>query len=861
MTTHTVNNLKYLVAATTPNNLPLQLTSFIGRKREIAEIKHLVEANRLVTVTGVGGAGKTRLALISAANSLTKFSDGIFFVEFAALTDPNLVPQAVFAALKLVQLQNNSSLDTLIDYLQTKNLLLILDNCEHLINACAQLANTLLLACPQLHILVTSRETLNIDSEIIWRIPSLSLPPASIFAKKRATTLPEVEKLYRYEAVQLFVERAKNAQPDFQLSLQNIEAVSRICRQLDGIPLAIELAAAALKAMSVNEIVVRLAESFRLLTGGSRVALKRQQTLEATIDWSYKLLEEPERALFRRLSIFAGGFTIEDAELVCSYSPLQQSEILTHLTQLVYKSILLRENGRYRMLEMLRQFGHLRLVELAELGTLQKHYAEWCLHLAEEAVVQLDGPKQNFWFNRLIAEQDNLRAVLLWCFENENQANHEIGVGICVKLAKFWRGKAFGEEGRRWLEKAVELTKVESYRASLLSNLGSIAIFSGEPAKALELHRTSIMLWRKLADKSGLATALMLFGNTLVLQGEAAEGETILQEAIELHRQLNNKPGLAHSLCSLGMNYHLRDRLKFEPDQVLTNHNFNLPLHYRLSKNQDKAREILEEALSISRQTEDEPIIGFVLQILGEVARAQGDYNRAKTCYEECLVYNRMNGNYLRLAPSLVNQGYVAIFFQEHAQAGAYLNEGLTICKEHRLLRSAPVYFSAVSELARVCSQPERATRLLAAAQAAHHNRNSIPDVTDMIEYYRTLQRLQTEVPLEVFTKTWAEGLLLSIDQALDYALQTLQNLELKPVKATKAVPVVNAPASLPAGLSLREVEVLRLLAAGLTNVEIAERLVISPRTVDAHLTSIYGKIGVKSRSAATRYAIEAKLV
>jgi non-specific serine/threonine protein kinase len=838
------------------HNLPLQLTIFVGRQGELAEVKLLVETNRLVTITGPGGAGKTRLALKVGESSLASFKDGVFLVEFAALTDPALLPQAVLTALKLTPPHNQSEVDNLIEFLQAKNLLLLLDNCEHLIQDCARLANSLLLTCPRLHLLATSREALNIDGETLWRIPTLSLPPASPVAtvSSRGVAL-DLAELNQSEAVQLFVERAKNARPGFQLSQENGEIVSQLCRRLDGIPLGIELAAATLKALDLSQLVLRLDQSFRLLTGGSRLALKRQQTLEATIEWSYQLLEEPEQVLFRRLSIFAGGFTIENAEFVCSDDTfLPSSEILTHLTQLIYKSMIQPQDGRYRLLEMLRQFGHMRLIALGELTTVQKQYAGWCLQLAQEAGVELDGAHQKIWSNRLIAEQDNLRAVLGWCFASEDETDRETGVGICVALGKFWRGKAFGEEGRRWLEKAVELTKNEAYRASLLSSLGYLAIFSGEPVKALELHQESIMLWRKLTDKSGLAEALTSFGSSLVLQGETEEAETILQEAISLNRQLNNKAGLAYSLCSLGMNYHSQDRIPLEPQPFSPEPDYNLALTYRLSENQDQARELLEEALQISRQTEDETTISYVLQILGEVARAQGDYSRAKSCYEESLNYRRESGNQVRLAASLLNLGYVANFFEEYEQANHYFREGLAICKNQRLFRAAPAFFSGVAEIARVCGQAERGVRLLAATQAAHHHLGATPDLSDMLEYYRTLQRLKPELSSDEFAKLWAEGQGMTIDQAIDYSLE---EIELKPVKVDKPEALVKALATYPAGLSLREVEVLRRVAAGLTNAEIAEALVISPRTVDAHLTSIYGKIGVKSRSAATRFALE----
>lgn len=371
---------------TLPNNLPIQLTSFIGREKEILEIKRLLGATRLLTLTGAGGAGKTRLSLQVATDLLDGFKDGAWFIELAPLSDPNLVPQTIAASLGLQNQSARPMLDALNDYLKEKNLLLVLDNCEHLIQACAESADALLHYSPRIKILATSREALGIAGETIFRVPSLSLPDAN--------KLPPLDVLSQYESVRLFTDRAFSAQPNFVLTGENASAIAKICHRLDGIPLAIELAAARIKALKPEEIAARLDDSFRLLTGGSRTAPTRQQTLRGTINWSYDLLSEPERALLRQLSVFTGGWMLEAAEAVCT----DISDVLDVLSRLIDKSLIIVEAHdsatRYRSLETIRQYAHEKLVESGEHENAQNRHLEYYLKLAEEAEPKLRGAEQ-----------------------------------------------------------------------------------------------------------------------------------------------------------------------------------------------------------------------------------------------------------------------------------------------------------------------------------------------------------------------------------------------------------------------------------------------------------------------------------
>ena len=392
------------------DNLPLQLTSFIGREREIADVRRRLSETRLLTLTGSGGAGKTRLALEAAAGLLSDFVDGVWWVELASLTDPALVPQAVGAALGLRDEAKRPLLDQLGDHLCGKRLLLVLDNCEHLIAACAICADVLLRATPELRILVTSREPLAIAGETTYRVPSLQVPDPE--------HLPPPAALAQCESVRLFVERGVAVLPGFTVTEDNSPALGEICMRLDGIPLAIELAAARIKVLSVEELRARLGDRLRVLTGGSRIALPRHRTLRATLDWSYGLLAEPERILLRRLAVFAGGWTLEAAEAVCGGDGLPEAEVLDHLASLVDKSLVILEwrgdAGRYGMLETVRQYATERSVESGETDRLQQKHASFFLELAEQAEPKLFGPEQDAWFARLEAEHSNLRAALEW---------------------------------------------------------------------------------------------------------------------------------------------------------------------------------------------------------------------------------------------------------------------------------------------------------------------------------------------------------------------------------------------------------------------------------------------------------------
>jgi predicted ATPase/DNA-binding XRE family transcriptional regulator len=456
------------------NNLPAQLSSFIGREQELAEVRSLLPTTRLLTLTGAGGVGKTRLALRVATDVDSEYRDGVWLVDLAPLADPLLVPKALALALDVQEQAGRPLIETLTDRLRRRRLLLVLDNCEHLVQASADLADALLRRCAGLRVLATSRQVLRVPGESVWRVPSLQVPE-----DPERTTRDEVA---RTEAARLFTERARALQPAFSLTDQNVRAVSQVCRQLDGIPLALELAAARMAVLSADQLAARLEDRFKLLTGGNSTGLPRHQTLYGTLDWSHELLSEPERILFRRLAVFAGGWTLEAAEVVCADRGFTGQRVLELLADLVGKSLVIvdtrPEGARYRMLETLRQYAFQKLCEADEETELCRRQRDWCIALVEEANPHLYRWEQVEWLDRLEREHDNLQAALAW---SNADADGGVPLGRLVKaLGWFWYLRGHLNVGRPWLEQAVGDIEQVSARGGALLSMGWVAFGRGE---------------------------------------------------------------------------------------------------------------------------------------------------------------------------------------------------------------------------------------------------------------------------------------------------------------------------------------------------------------------------------------------
>jgi predicted ATPase/DNA-binding SARP family transcriptional activator len=591
------------------HNIPAALSSFVGRERELVEIKHALAMTRVLTLTGAGGCGKTRLALEVTRDLAAAYPDGAWLVELAPLSQPQLVPQVVAGALGVREQPDRPLVDTLVGHLREQELLLILDNCEHLIEACARLAAILLHSCSRLKILATGRQALGIAGEMRWRVPSLSLPDP------RPPTA--VAELSGYESVRLFLERARLRDRAFALTPQNTEAVIEICRTLEGIPLAIELAAARVGVLSAKQIAEKLGDSLILLTAEDRTAPARHQTLRGTLDWSFELLAEPERTLFRRLSVFAGGWTLEAAETVGTGGGIEKEDVLDLLSRVAEKSLVVAEasrNGgmRYRMLEPVRQYGRQKLEESGEADTVKHRHAALFLALAEAAEPELAGLRQQEWLERLETEHGNLRAALSWALEGKEP---ELALRLSGALGDFWylRGR-LTEEGRGWLEAALkqgsELTTVVRLKA--LVRAGSIAMEQRDFERAVALSEEGLALSRKFGDKVGAAAALSNLAYVSLLRNENERALALFEEAIGLAHDVGNAAALSLSVHGLALT-------------VMHKHDF------------ERAAALQRENLARARKTGDQHILSMAIGLEGLIALGEGDYERAEALGLETL--------------------------------------------------------------------------------------------------------------------------------------------------------------------------------------------------------------------------------
>jgi predicted ATPase/DNA-binding SARP family transcriptional activator len=533
------------------HNLPAPRTSFVGREREMVEVKRTLAMTRLLTLTGTGGSGKTRLALEVARYLVGSYPDGVWLVELAPLSEGDLVAQEVAGALGLSERPQEPLTDTLVDALGDKALLLIIDNCEHLIEAAARLMDALLDSCQRLRVLATSREHLGVSGEVTQLMYSLSLPDTDGGHNGGSNA----ESLMRYEAVRLFVDRARLRLPEFGLTQENAGAVARVCRKLDGIPLAIELATARMGTLAVEQVAQRLEDSLALLTGGSRTAAPRQQTLRATLDWSYELLCEVEQALFRRLSVFAGGWTLEAAETVCSGEGggggvIEQKDVLDLLGGLVDKSLVVggASTGsamRYRMLEPIRQYAPEKLEESGEADLVRDRHAAYFLALAQE--VELDGPEQRLWVERLEGEHDNMREALSWVLE---RGEADLGLRFGEALWRFWHLRGDLSEGIGWMEEGLagSDSAASPVRVKALEGMGWLTQLQGDTERAEPTYEEMLELSRELGDKGNVATALNSLGTLALTRGDSERAKALLEENLEVLRELEEEGNPATTL-------------------------------------------------------------------------------------------------------------------------------------------------------------------------------------------------------------------------------------------------------------------------------------------------------------------------
>lgn len=744
-----------------PTNLPRQISSFVGRQKEIAEVKRLVESSALVTLTGSGGSGKTRLGLQVAADLVDAYSQGVWLVELGVLSDTVLVPQAVASAFGLREERGRTLTRTLTDYLKEKALLLVLDNCEHLLDASAELADLLLRNCPRLVILATSRRPLNIPGETAFPVPPLSPPdPAQLSSddKNRLATLLD------YDAVHLFVERAREQDRSFALTYRNASSVAELCRRLDGIPLAIELAAARVRAMGVEQITERLNDRFRLLAGGGRTAPPRHKTLRAALDWSYDLLPEEERLLLSRISGFAGGWTLEAAEAICSGEGIAAGSVLNGLVSLVDQSLVLFDEaqgpkGRYRMLETIRQYGRERLEETGESGTWRGRHRDWFLALVEEANEYLAGPDQSVWSERLEWEHDNLREALRFCIESgvggatsaDSPPNsHETGLRLCGALLQFWEMRGYLSEGREWstsiLSQSVgELSKV---RADALNGAGVLAYMQGDYAAACHLHDESLCIRRTIGDRHGIAASLNNLGSVANEQGHYACARSLHEESLDIRREIGDRQGMAWSLNDLG----------------------NVALE---QGDYGAARVLHAEGLALKREIGDRRDIAGSLGNLGLVAYHQGDYAAASALQHESLGIYREMGDRRCIAESLDNLSLLSLKMGDLGSARASLWECAQIGKELGDKRVAYEALEGWASLTRRLCQWNRAALLWAAAERLREEIGAPIPPKDRETHEREVAEVREALGTTALAQHWWQGHAMTMEEAINYALET----------------------------------------------------------------------------------------
>jgi len=845
---------------TLPHNLPVELTSFIGREREITELKRLLGTTRLLTLTGIGGAGKTRLALQVAAELLDVFADGVWLVELAPLSDPGLVPHTVAAALGVREEPGRTVLESLVDFAGPKSLLLMLDNCEHVISASAHLVDTLVRACPSARIMATTREPLGIASELTYRVPPLSLPEPG--------HQDPFELLMRSEAVRLFVERAVFVNPRFTITERNAPAVTQACCRLDGIPLAIELAAARVKVLSVEQIAARLDDRFKLLTGGSRTSLPRHQTLRAAIDWSHDLLSNKERALLRRAAVFAGGFGLEAAEEICTGHGVVPGEVLDLLAQLVDKSLIMAETlaseARYRIQETVRRYGRDRLLESGEQPEFLTRFRDWYLALAERAEPELQGSEQKRWIRQLEAEHDNLREALAFSLEG---LSGEQALRLASALWWFWHVRGYLSEGRTWLSKALAGSPgtVARARARALYGAGFLAWRQGEFDQAQALGQESLDVFRALGDRLGMASAISLLEQVARAQGDYARAAALPEQSLAMFREMGDTWGIATALVILG------NAARFQGSYA-------------------GAREALEESLELFRNLGDASGTAAALHFLGLVARDQGDYARADAVGRESLRLSQELGDTSRIAFSLHSLGLVARDQSDHAQAETLFQESLALFREmedtwgittalvslgvtarlrgddvraaellqeslrlRRELGDKAGIAECLEDLAAVAAarrDPQRAARLLGAGEALRKSIGAQLPPVQKADCERTAAAARKQLGETAFEAARMAGRKTEADKAVEDALAL-------PVPSSAGDTQVHASGRAPSLLTQREQEVAACIAQGRTNREIAAALVITEGTAANHVQHILNKLGLNSRAQIAAWAVE----
>lgn len=766
-----------------PNNLPVQLTTFIGREQEIAEVKQELQVHRLVTLTGPGGAGKTRLSLEVGAACLEQYKNGVWFVELARLTDPSRIISAVLSAFGIHEKENDILF--LANYIGTQSLLLILDNCEHLVEECARLADRLSSSCPNLRMLASSREAFSIAGEQPYHVPSLPFPDP----KK----LPAMEEIANCEAVQLFVERVKTYFPSFSVTDRNASSITQICCRLDGIPLALELAAARVKVMSVEQLASRLGDVFNLLTNGSRNALPRQQTLRALIEWSYDLLTESEKLLFRRLAVFSGGWSLEAAESICGMEATDY--VLENLARLVDKSLVNKEEldgeARFRMLETIRQYAEFKMFASEEVEEVRNRHRDWFMQLAETAEPKLRTGEQLVWLNRLETEHDNLRAAMQWSIE---QKHVEQALRIPSALAYFWEIHGHAEEGRNWFHQAIRLEapnpernyqyawatavsgllslsyflpdaknyksqaeealdifreRTDLFRAGrILHYLAVISSFAGDIETALSTLREELNYQQTAGNPWGVGECFHCMAHLIEEQGKIEESHTLYHKSVELIKQTGDRWSLYHPVGDIG-------RLAAYQGDMKT------------------ALAVFQENLYRFQELGSREGISSTYSELGKLYYSRGEYQQAVECFQEAIALDEKSGNLAM--NSLWPRAHLAYTI---LQQGDILKARATFKDSFRGMQKADSLIGIVFVTEGLASlnvheaEFERAARLFAWADSIRNKIDNHRPPPEQASVEKDLAVIRSQLDDTECARFSTEGRAMTVEQAIALALE-----------------------------------------------------------------------------------------
>ena len=814
-------------------NLPTPLSSFIGRQSEIREILQILLSNRLVTLTGPGGCGKTRLALKVAQELTEEFDQRVWFVELASVADPALVPQTIAGTLNVREQSGRTLMDILVDTLSVYPALLVIDNCEHLIFACAQVAEALLKKCPGLKVLATSREALGITGEVSWTVPPLSVPDQRPWTNP-ISVRDAVHSYEESESVQLFVTRADAISPGFILTSETGSWVAEICRRLDGMPLAIELAAARVRTLSVQQIAQRLDDRFHLLTSGSRTAPLRHQTLAATLDWSYALLSELEQKVLQGLSIFAGGGTLKAVEAVCVSRDAEPGEVLDAVSRLVDKSLVTvgrpeRGETRYHLLETIRQYAREKLSESGYLDASKDRHLDYFLQWGEQAEPHLTGPEQVEWLDRYEAEHDNLRAALEWCSTDAGKAL--LGLRLAAACGRFWRLHGYISEGRMHLSAALSRPEVQERtqtRARALTLIANLVYLQSDYPAMRPLAEAALSIWRELGEegKAGAAYTLDLLGEPATEEGDYESAPGLFQEALEIYKEINNLRGISQIYMQLGWAAMRTGDLR-------------------------QAESHLEQFLTLEQQAGDQTSLAFAFSGLGEVAVRLGQYDRAISLLERGLELNRLRGDKWGTGTLLGSLGWVALRQRDLKKMRERLGESLAVRMEISDKGGIAWCLEKLAEAKYDGSQFQEAAKIFGQAEALRAPIGSVIDPADQTDYNRIVSGLRSALGEEAFAALWAEGTAMPIDGVIELALSDPESSS----ESTRAEKEKFG------GLTARERQVAALIAQGKSNREIAEAMTVGVKTIETYVTRILNKLGFDSRVQIAIWAVEKGLV